>query len=98
MEFFDWDGLGSYAGAAAAVGLLTQITKDAPGIRRIPTQLWSYLLALGTLLLALTFGGGFSAKGAVLALFNAALVSLASNGGYAAVNRVKEGAQKAQSE
>ena len=98
MEFFDWDGLGSYAGAAAAVGLLTQITKDAPGIRRIPTQLWSYLLALGTLLLALTFGDGFSAKGAVLALFNAALVSLASNGGYAAVNRVKEGAQKAQSE
>ena len=98
MEFFDWNGLGSYAGAAAAVGVLTQLTKDVPGIRRIPTQLWSYLLALITLLMALIFSDGFTAKGAALSLFNAALVSLAANGGFAAVNRVKESAQKAQGE
>ena len=49
------------------------------------------MLALVTLLLALIFGPGFSASGAVLALFNAALVSLAANGGYAAVERVKAG-------
>ena len=91
MEFFDWSLLGSYAGAALAVAVLTQITKGIPGIVRIPTQLWSYVLALVTLLLALIFGPGFSASGAVLALFNAALVSLAANGGYAAVERVKEG-------
>lgn len=89
MEFFDWSLLGSYAGAALAVAVLTQITKGIPGIVRIPTQLWSYVLALVTLLLALIFGPGFSASGAVLALFNAALVSLAANGGYAAVERVK---------
>ena len=91
MEFFDWSLLGSYAGAALAVAVLTQITKGIPGIVRIPTQLWSYVLALVTLLLALIFGPGFSASGAVLALFNAALVSLAANGGYAAVERVKAG-------
>ena len=91
MEFFDWSLLGSYAGAALAVAVLTQITKGIPGIVRIPTQLWSYILALVTLLLALIFGPGFSASGAVLALFNAALVSLAANGGYAAVERVKAG-------
>ena len=83
MEFFDWSLLGSYAGAALAVAVLTQITKGIPGIVRIPTQLWSYV--------ALIFGPGFSASGAVLALFNAALVSLAANGGYAAVERVKAG-------
>lgn len=91
MEFFDWSLLGSYAGAALAVAVLTQITKGIPGIVRIPTQLWSYVLALVTLLLALIFGPGFSASGAVLALFNAALVSLTANGGYAAVERVKSG-------
>ena len=91
MEFFDWSLLGSYAGAVLAVAVLTQITKGIPGIVKLPTQLWSYVLALVTLLLALAFGPGFSASGAVLALFNAALVSLAANGGYAAVERVKAG-------
>ena len=94
MEFFDWSLLGSYAGAALAVAVLTQITKGIPGIVKIPTQLWSYVLALITLLLALLFGPGFSAPGAVLALFNAALVSLAANGGYAAVERLKAGKEE----
>ena len=94
MEFFDWSQLGSYAGATLAVAVLTQITKGIPGIVKIPTQLWSYVLALITLLLALIFGPGFSASGAVLALFNAALVSLAANGGYAAVERLKAGKEE----
>lgn len=83
--------LGSCAGCAFAVALLTQLTKDIPGLRRIPTQLWSYLLSLATLLLARNFSGGVEASSAVLALFNAALVSLAANGGYAAVERLKKG-------
>ena len=94
MEFFDWSLLGSYAGAALAVAVLTQITKGIPGIVKIPTQLWSYVLALVTLLLALAFGPGFSVQGAVLALFNAARVSLAANGGYAAVERLKAGKEE----
>ena len=83
--------LGSYAGAAFAVALLTQLTKEIPGLRRIPTQIWSYALSLATLLLSQAFGEGVEASGAVLALFNAALVSLAANGGYAAVERLKAG-------
>ena len=91
MELFDWSLLGSYAGSVLAVGVLTQITKGIPGVSRLPTQLWSYLLALVTLLVAMLFGPGFTPQGLVLALFNAALVSLSANGGYAAVNRLKEG-------
>ena len=64
MEFFDWNMLSSCAGAAMAVGVLTQVTKGIPGIVKIPTQLWSYMLALITLLLAMTFDTGFSASGA----------------------------------
>ena len=77
------------------MGVLTQISKGIPGIAGIPTQLWSYLIALVTLMLAMVFTSGFTPEGAVLALFNAAIVSLAANGGYAAVNRVAQGANSA---
>ena len=91
MDLFNWNLLGSYAGSVFAVGVLTQITKGIPGIKRIPTQLWSYALALATLMLAMGFGPGFTVQGTVLAFFNAALVSLSANGGYAAVTRLKTG-------
>ena len=94
MEFFDWNMLGTYAGAVAAVGVLTQITKGISGIKAIPTQLWSYILALVTLLLAMVFGEGFTAEGAVIALFNAAIVSLAANGGYESISRIGNAGQE----
>ena len=71
--------------------MLTQLTKGVPGVRRLPTQLWSYLLALATLVLSRVFSEGFRADSLVLCLFNGALVSLAANGGYAALSRLKEG-------
>ena len=88
MEFFSWNTLGEYTGAALAVGILTQVTKEIPGVKSIPTQLWSYVLALVTLLLAEVFTSGISAQGVVLTLFNAAVVSLAANGGFSAVQRI----------
>ena len=94
MEFFDWNMLGTYAGAAMAVGVITEIIKDIPGIKKIPTQLMSYILAFIVLICAMFFSGGFTAQGAGLAVFNAALVSLGANGGYAAIQRVKEATMK----
>ena len=94
MELFNWNLLGSYAGVTLAVAVLTQITKGIPFVERMPTQLWSYALALVTLLVTAAFGSGLSPQSAVLALINAALVSLSSNGGYAAVTRLKTGLQE----
>lgn len=88
LNFFDWAYLGTFAGAVTAVTLLTQLTKGIPYINRIPTQLWSYVLAAGILLLSMAFGGEATGANAILCLFNAALVALASNGGYAAVKRI----------
>ncbi len=98
MDLFDWSLLGSYAGSVFAVGVLTQITKGIPGVSKLPTQLWSYLLALLTLVVAMAFGPGFTPQGAALALFNAALVSLSANGGYAAVTRLKDGLKESSAE
>ena len=91
MEFFDWSILGTFAGAMFAVTILTQLTKSIPGISKIPTQIWSYILALGVLIGAEAFGGNLNASSACVALVNAALVSLASNGGYAAIERLRSG-------
>ena len=89
MEFFDWAALGTMAGAAAAVGIITQITKNIPGIKKIPTQAWSYILALIILIVSQAVAGGLTAASAGLAVINAAVVSLAANGGYEAMQRVK---------
>ncbi len=90
MEFLDWNILGSFAGAASAVGLITQITKNIPGIVKLPTQLWSYILALAVLLLSQAFTAGLTLSGAMISLFNAAMVSLAANGGYQALVKMKD--------
>lgn len=89
MEFFSWTMLGTCAGATLAVAVLTEITKGIPLIKKIPTQIWSYILGLIVLSLAMFFTDGFSWSGIALTLFNAAIVSLASNGGYEAVERLK---------
>lgn len=93
MEFFDWSMLNTYAGAAMAVAYIVELTKTLPGITKIPTQIWSYLVALATLLLAMTFDAGFTLQGAGLTVFNAVLVSFAANGGYDVVQRVKNSAE-----
>jgi hypothetical protein len=94
MEFFDWTMLGTYAGAIMAVSVITEIIEDIPGIKRIPTQLMSYVLAFIVLICAMFFSGSFTVEGAGLAAINAALVSLGANGGYEAVQRVKEATKK----
>lgn len=91
MNFFGWTYLGTFAGALAAVALLTELTKNLPLIKRIPTQLFSWVLGFGVLILAQAFTGSLTAQNAVLAVFNGGMVSLAANGGYAALKRVMEG-------
>lgn len=87
-EFLSWDTLATYGGALAAVAALTQFTKEIPGIKKIPTQLWSYILSLLILFPATAFTVGLTWQSAVLILFNAAIVSLAANGGFNAIKKV----------
>lgn len=88
MEFFSWSILGTFTGAVLAVTTLTQLTKEIPGIKKVPTQVWSYILAVVVLIGAQAFGGeGITWASTGLAVINAALVSLAANGGYEAINK-----------
>lgn len=90
-NFFDWTFLGSFAGALAAVALITEMVKNVAFLKKIPTQIVSWVLAVGVLILAQFFTDALTAESAVLALLNGAMVSLAANGGYAALKRVLEG-------
>lgn len=88
MEFTTWPILATYAGALGMVLVITQLTKSIGFIKKIPTQLWSYVIALIILYLAHYFTGQLDWSNAVLILFNAAIVALASNGGFEAMNRI----------
>ena len=90
-EFATWQGLATMAGCTTAVIILTQITKGIKFIDKLPTQIWSYLLALFILYPANYFTGTLNASTAALILFNAAIVSLAANGGYEALSQFNGG-------
>jgi hypothetical protein len=83
-----WEILATYAGAAAMMLVIVQITKGLPGIVKLPTQLWSYIVALLILYPATYFTAGLTASSALLILFNAAIVSLASNGAFDALKKM----------
>ena len=88
-SFFDWTMLGSFAGAAAATGLVTQAVKGI--IQKIPTQLVSYVIAVVILGLATAATGAVSDwTGWALVPLNAVVVSLASNGGFDIIKRVQK--------
>ena len=85
QEFFTWTMLATYAGAVMATTLITQLFKGVGVISKIPTQIFSYGVALVILLAATFFGGQWAWPDAALCLPNAVVVSLASNGMYEAV-------------
>ena len=91
MSFFDWTYLGTFAGALAAVALITELIKGLPALKKVPTQFVSWVLAFIILILAQLFTGTLNAQSAVLCVLNGAMVSLAANGGYAALKRVMGG-------
>jgi hypothetical protein len=90
MEFVTWELLGTYAGAMAMVGVVTQLTKNIRFVSKSPTQLWSYIISLVVMYAANFFLGQLTASNAALIIFNAVLVSLGANGGYEGLTRVFE--------
>ena len=91
MDFFNWETLSTMAGATFAVAVLTEITKGIPGISKIPTQVWSMVIAYIILIGAQAATGTLSLANAGLAVLNAALVSVAANGSYDLLERLKNG-------
>ena len=85
-QFLTWGDLATYGGAVMAVLIITEFTKDLPGIRRIPTRLWAYMIALVLLVTATVFTGDrVRAEDILLSIINAVLVTMAAVGSFHAV-------------
>jgi len=87
-EFIDWYTMATYGGALTMVMLLTQFTKGLSFLKKVPTQLWSYILAFVVLILANTFTTGVTIDIAMQTVFNAVVVSMAANGGYGVLQKI----------
>ena len=85
-HFFTWGDLVTYGGAVMAVLIITEFTKDLPGIRRIPTRFWAYLVALVLMVPAIVFtADAIRAEDVLLCLVNAVLVAMAAVGSFHSV-------------
>lgn len=49
MEFTTWAVLATQAGALLMVCVITQLTKGLGAINKIPTQIWSWVIAIAVL-------------------------------------------------
>lgn len=90
-EFTTWEILATHAGAIAMTALVVQFTKGTlDKLVKLPTQIYSYFVALVVLYAAYFFTGQLSASNAMLLLFNGIIVAVASNGAHEGVSRVME--------
>lgn len=81
-EFLTWDVLTSYAGATLAVTIITNFIKDLGFIKRIPTRITAYFVAIIVMIAATCFTGTFTWPAFALVFINAIVVALAANGTY----------------
>ena len=88
VGFLSWSILATYAGALAFVLAVTQFTKGLAFIDRMPTQIWSWIVAMVGMYLGYYFTGQLSVNTAALIPINAVLVALAANGGFEALSRL----------
>ncbi len=85
-RFLTWSDLVTYGGAVMAVLIITEFTKDLPGIRRIPTRLWAYVVALLLLVTATVFTADMvRAEDVLLCFVNGVIIAMAAVGSYHAV-------------
>lgn len=84
-EFVTWNTLGTYAGCAMMVTLITQFIKQLKFMENVNSQLISYVVAALLLLGSLCFshsGEAVNPETVILCFVNAITVALGSNGIY----------------
>lgn len=87
-QFFTWELLATFVGAATGTGIITQFVKDMPFLQKIPARFMSYIVALIILAAATAATGGATDwTGWAIIPLNAVLVSFSANGAYDAMTK-----------
>lgn len=89
-EFLTWEYLLTFAGCATGTALFTQFLKKIPFLEKLGAQFISYGVAFIILLIAQIATGSLTWHMVALNIFNAAVVSLSSNGAYDAVTTLAD--------
>lgn len=95
-EFVTWGSLGTYAGCAMMVTLITQFLKQFSFMKNINSQIISYFVAVLILIGSLCFshsGESVNPETVILCFVNAVIVALGSNGIYDGVTTGMEAVQ-----
>lgn len=90
-SFFTWADLVTYAGATLAVLTIVQFTKELPGIVKIPTRVWAYILSVALLVLATVFTAEkITVSDIGLCFVNAVILAMTAVGSYHTVSDIRE--------
>lgn len=87
MEMFTWEYLSSAAGATAAVTIITQFVKEFPFVKKLSSQLVSYVVSVFVMLASSFFTGALTPSFAALVPINAIVIMLAANGTYNTISK-----------
>ena len=91
-SFFTWEQLTTYGGATVATMLFVQFTKGLPGIVKIPTRLWAFIVAAVLMILATVFTSSEVTPAVILiTVVNAVIVAMASCGEYDTLHGLRKG-------
>lgn len=90
-SFFTWEQLATYGGATVATMLFVQFTKGLPGIVKIPTRLWAFIVAAVLMILATVFTSPEVTPAVILiTVVNAVIVAMASCGEYDTLHSLRK--------
>lgn len=85
MEFNDFitlEYLCTYIGTVVVTMLIVQFTKELPGVKKIPTRYYTFLVALFNILVCSILNDTFTISNLYLMFINSMLVCFTSTGGY----------------
>lgn len=88
IELWTWEFLGTATGATVAVTIITQAIKNVSFLKKVPTQLISYVVAVLVMFAAAFFNGILTVSDGILIFGNAIMISLAANGTYMAASKI----------
>ena len=86
QEYFTWELIATYTGAILAVAVITQFIKGLGFIKKIPTRVTAYVVAVVIMIAALFFTGTFTWSAFAITFVNAIVVALAANGTHDALD------------
>lgn len=83
-EFITWEMLGDFVKLTGIVVAVTQFTKNAPIVKKIPTRYWSWIIAFILIVITSINTNKFAIMDTVLYALSAMFISTSANGIYAA--------------